>query len=1000
MSGAADRNLLLGIIALQMDFISRDDLIAAMNAWVLNKTTALSRILRDQGALTESRRSLLDALVEEHIKLHDNDPQKSLAAISSLGSICAHLSLIADPDVQASLPHLSAIRVDRDDDGLRTAPYPTVGDLTSAGARFRILRTHAKGGLGEVFVARDIELNRNIALKEIHDEFADDPRYRARFEFEAEVTGGLEHPSIVPVYGRGHTADGRPFYAMRFIRGDSLKEAIRRFHHVESQSRRDPSQRRLELRGLLGRFIDVCEAVGYAHSRGVLHRDIKPGNVMLGRYGETLVVDWGLAKTLEQPPEPKSEPESELPLRPTSGSAVEATQAGLAIGTPAYMSPEQAEGRLEHVGPKSDVYCLGATLYHLLTGHAPCEGDEIGELFRKVLAGDIPRPRKVNFRISAALEAICMKAMAYRPEKRYPSVAALQVDLERWLADEPVSAWREPFSHRTRRWLRRRRTAASSIATALVAATFGLAVVSVVQTEANSKLKSSNLNLALAIHQAQAANSDLEAANRALKEANDRERTRFDLALEAIKTFHGQVSEDLLLREKQFDDLRTKMLHGATAFYQRLEDLLKVRSDQHSRAALAQAYQDIGELTAKIGSQPDALAALKRGVELRLALAAEPGASQQAIRNASTSLIDVGNVQEGTGNLNDAMASYEQSRNLLEPLLISNPNGADDRAVMSKCLHGIARVQYLRGDASQALESHERALALRQELVTATPNATQLQSDLALSYQDIGWIHRVGGRAAEALAALEHARAIREQLTEADPTAIQFQRDLAQSYNDIGGLFIGMDRLPAALASFEHAREILKKLADAYPGVTRFEGDLARSYQGVGSVHQLTGSTAEALAAFDRARAILQRLADANPTLTFFQITLAICHAHMGHVRQKAMRPSDAVAEFEKSVGILERLSKLEPSGYNLYNLACFQSLLSGAAAQPGSGLTHDDARRLGGQAVATLRRAVAAGMEDVAFMRRDPDLDPIRMRPDFQLLLMDLDFPAESFAK
>jgi len=255
------------------------------------------------------------------------------------------LSLIADRDVQASLPHVSAAREQRgpNDDPSRTQTV-TVGELTSPGLRFRILRPHAKGGLSEVFVARDTELNRDVALKEIQDRYADDPRHRARFEFEAEITGGLEHPSIVPVYGLGHTADGRPFYAMRFIKGDSLKAAIRGFHEADQQHGRDPGERMLALRALLGRFIDVCDAVAYAHSRGVLHRDLKPGNIMLGRYGQTLVVDWGLAKALDRPEAAASELVAEPPLRPASGSALEPTQAGIAMGTPAYMSPEQARG--------------------------------------------------------------------------------------------------------------------------------------------------------------------------------------------------------------------------------------------------------------------------------------------------------------------------------------------------------------------------------------------------------------------------------------------------------------------------------------------------------------------------------------------------------------------------------------------------------------------------------------------------------------------------------
>ena len=178
---------------------------------------------------------------------------------------------------------------------------PSVGEPSLAGQRFRILRPHASGGLGEVFVARDEELHREVALKQIQDRYADHPESRSRFLLEAEITGGLEHPGIVPVYGLGHYPDGRPFYAMRFIRGDSLKEAIEQFHRADGQPGRDPGERALALRQLLRRFVDVCNAIAYAHSRGVLHRDLKPGNVMLGPYGETLVVDWGLAKPIGRP---------------------------------------------------------------------------------------------------------------------------------------------------------------------------------------------------------------------------------------------------------------------------------------------------------------------------------------------------------------------------------------------------------------------------------------------------------------------------------------------------------------------------------------------------------------------------------------------------------------------------------------------------------------------------------------------------------------------------
>ena len=279
-----------------------------------------------------------------------------------------------------------------------------------------MLRPHAQGGLGAVFVALDTELHREVALKQILDQHADDPESRQRFLLEAEITGGLEHPGIVPVYGLGTYADGRPYYAMRFIRGDSLKEAIARFHADEGL-KQDPGRRSLELHQLLRRFVDVCNAIDYAHSRGVLHRDLKPGNVIVGKYGETLVVDWGLAKPLGHA-EPPGRAE-ERTLVPSSGSGTAGTLPGSALGTPAYMSPEQAAGDLEHLGPRSDVYSLGATLYCLLTGRPPFEGDDLGAILRGVQAGDFPAPRALDPTIDRALEAVCLKAMALKPEDRY-----------------------------------------------------------------------------------------------------------------------------------------------------------------------------------------------------------------------------------------------------------------------------------------------------------------------------------------------------------------------------------------------------------------------------------------------------------------------------------------------------------------------------------------------------------------------------------------------------
>lgn len=500
----ADRNLLFGILAMQMEFVSRDELVEAMNRWVLDKQRPLGELLEAVGALSSDRHTLLDSLVAEHLKQHRGDATQSLQAVSAVTSLVDVMTAIDDADVQRSLHQLSKTEPEQAAETItvRAADItsPPIAGSTRAedGVRYQIVRHHAKGGLGEVLVARDQELNRDVALKRIQEHNSDDPFCQSRFVQEAEITGGLEHPGIVPVYGLGYYGDGRPYYAMRFIRGDSLKEAIARYHgkavqEIDATPTKDlggeevaatvavsvfPEQRKIDLRNLLGRFVDVCDAIEYAHSRGVLHRDLKPGNIMLGKYGETLVVDWGLAKLFHQKDgggEDSTEPQMQPQLSADSGQ----TQHGSAVGTPQYMSPEQAAGKLDDLGPATDVYSLGATLYCLLTGQAAFKGGNIQTILQQVRHGEFPPPRTVHRGTPPALEAICLKAMATQPEDRYASPRQLAEEIERWLADEPVTAYREPFTTRAARWARRHKALVVGTAVLMVAVITGLAITTV-----------------------------------------------------------------------------------------------------------------------------------------------------------------------------------------------------------------------------------------------------------------------------------------------------------------------------------------------------------------------------------------------------------------------------------------------------------------------------------------------------------------------------------------
>jgi WD40 repeat protein/serine/threonine protein kinase len=512
--GLAAEQLVFGIVALQNRFITRDQLVAAFDAWVQDKSRTLPEVLESQGALTTAQRAALQTLVEMFLAKHGGNPEKSLAALSSIPQVAPELEKLSDRGLLASLGHVAL-------DGELTQPYHDLGGTE----RFRILRPHASGGLGQVSVALDQELHREVALKELLPKHADNPVIRERFLQEAEITGALEHPGIIPVYALGQGPDGRPFYAMRFVNGDSLKTAIESFHRPDNPNRKDPGARQLALRQLLGRFIDVCNAVEYAHSRGVLHRDLKPGNIMVGKHGETLVVDWGLAKVVGN----KEINDEKAPVKPSFAlSSSGHTQPGSAIGTPAYMSPEQAEGKVDELKPTTDVYCLGATLYHLLTGRPPFgKDDDVAGILAKVRRGDFRPPRAVLPEVPQPLDAICLKAMALMPADRYPTASSLADDLEHWLADEPVSAAPDSPIQRLSRLARKHRGYVRAGAVAVVL----LAIVSTVAAFLIDEQRRHNALLAneksqLADEKASLAESERQAKTKAQQLAEDERMAR------------------------------------------------------------------------------------------------------------------------------------------------------------------------------------------------------------------------------------------------------------------------------------------------------------------------------------------------------------------------------------------------------------------------------------------------------------------------------------------
>ena len=459
--------------------------------------------------------------------------------------------------------------------------------------------TTPQGGLGEVLAAHQEELGRTVALKRIRSDRLQDTA-RRRFLREAAITARLQHPGIVPIYGLGQDRDG-PFYSMPFIEGRTLQEAIDAFHGDESL-RRDPGRRALEIRGLLQQFIAVCNTMAYAHDQGVIHRDLKPSNIMLGPYGEALVMDWGLAKLIGMD-NADDEVEGETPAPSPPPDALTAT--GAVLGTLCYMSPEQAEGRMDLLGPRSDVYCLGATLYHLLTGHVPCEAEQGADAQQKVISGDILRPRSINPGLASALEAICLKAMASKPEDRYESVKALKSDLERWLADEPVKAHQEPWRERLRRWERKHQVLVTSAAAVVIMATCAAGVVALQRSAHTREIERRITELSVV-------NSEL-LAQRARALARERLQSERDFAV-------GQSSvADFLTQTGKLGD--AVKWHGIALLIQtRLADAHP--SFTEFQSGVARTKEKIGALLVRIGNPAEGLKSFQAALEIWAKLAA------------------------------------------------------------------------------------------------------------------------------------------------------------------------------------------------------------------------------------------------------------------------------------------------------------------------------------------------------------------------------------------
>jgi serine/threonine-protein kinase len=886
-----DHNLLFAVLALQADLIDRDQFVQVCTLWSAQKVTPLAELLVQQGWLTPQDRSDVDKLLDRKISKHHGDVRAGLAEVTT-DAVRQSLAGL-DDEVRHSVATTPA------------APgqvvLATTAYVPQVGERYTRSRLHATGGIGRVWLARDSNLARDVALKELRPERAGNPAVSARFLLEAQITGQLEHPGIVPIYELGkHSPDEPPFYTMRFVRGRTLSEATRAYHERRRRGEAAP----LDLRALLGAFVGVCNVAAYAHSRGVLHRDLKPMNVVLGDYGEVVVLDWGLARLMDQP-----EGADAAPLNVPAESDVQATVQGQVLGTPAYMAPEQAAGLLDQLGPATDVYGLGAILYEILTGRPPFSGPQTTEFLRRVIHEAPAAPRSLVAATPRALEAVCLQALAKKPADRYASVAALAHEIQCFLADEPVRAFAEPLSVRAGRWVKKRRTLVSSAAALLVTAVVGLTVGTLL----------------------------LSQANRRTQQQRDRADENFRTARRAVDDYLTKVSESKLLKSSLpgLQPLRKELLESALAYHEQF--IHEHGDDPTLRAERAASQLRVGKVLVLLGSLHKGLEHLEEAIrsyqELLQAHPDDPSL-EKGLADAYHSLGQA----HVYANTRQAVASFRQAATQWEKLARAAPEDADRQFELCKTYRALGFSLSIMNETSEGLQVNGKAIEVLEGLVKAHPADPRYQGELAAASHDRGMVHQdILGQSKPAWGFFERARQIDEKLVRTLPTDQRVQERLGKHYYCLGVVSGALGKMPESLAFKRRGVAVAEKLARENPGVLDYQARLAFCQCGLAHTLRFLGQPVEALQTLEQARTVAEKLVRDQPTLSDSLETLArilsmqaVLHLGRGQFAEGLLCSRRALQTQEKAL----QVDATSPRSH--FTLATLQTTNAGIELQGG----------------------------------------------------------------
>lgn len=824
-------------------------------------------------------------------------------------------------------------------------PDRSEGTIYDSTCHYTEVAPLAQGGMGRVLVAWDENFSRPVALKVIQPDSADDELYQKRFLQESLITARLEHPGILPIYSLGVNSDDQPFYTMRLISGENAKTLTQAIQELHCETI-DKQASNLLRRQLLRRLIDVCNTVAYAHSQGVCHRDLNPTNILIGPFGETLVVDWGLAKFFKDPkslPTPKT---AWLSSKTTDASTGKSSSPPLSrthsygVGTRGYVAPESYRSESIVDWPRLDVYSLGAILYCILTSKSP-GSESSGSLRERSGSYNLPTPQQLDRDIPKGLEAVCLKALSPERELRYSTPLELASDIERFLAGQPVSVLRDGLVDRLVRWVSNNRNLAMAIMLFGSLLTLAIGVIALQQLSYNASLTEKSQELTESLTK----ESDLrEKEQKARELAQLQQQIALDrelLALKALRTYTDAITSNEALKSAEgLGQVRRELLEKPIALFEQIQQSKTgiLEPSWVYLEQLAKMSEELAKLSFEYGDPVQCSRWNDRTIELYEDLVSKAQVPEVTIeeskRRTSVSTLALAGSYRLRGALQmpmDKQASNDSLQHALELLgkVSEDPIGKDP------LLNELANVHVYQailgaeqGDVQKMATNFDLAIKEREELLRLSKSSsTSAQQNQAASIanreielenliQDqahVGLVLRHGDARAHFQQIERHIAFLKKQIAQGVKLE-QNRLRLAWATRNLADHLRSYGQFDKSKSMMLEALELRRQMTALYPSVTRYRVDLAGTAIGLAGIMKDLGKIDQAIRyaqeGIEGYRSVLKEL----PEETSYRVDLASQLHFLGHLYWDNFRDNQATEVFQESYQLAERILASNPN--------------------------------------------------------------------------------------